>query len=240
VRWRAAAGGDALARGITPEQIAHHPFQAEIISSTVAQIGSRLLFRGYGVGSRTLALAAGLAGVDTTICLDGAHLAGPFRETVASVLRLRDADSVALPPLALITLSATPDDAVAPEERVEIGEEDRALLGARLTGTKTAVLVEPGSPKDADRRAALVDAVVRGRRGRARRARPEGRPSAAAIRSAQRRVARRGRRVGCRPSVAPAARPEVSRARGAIRERCWRAFRSSRSATTYRSISVRS
>lgn len=150
-RWRG---------GIAPERVTRHPFQPEIITSTVAQIGSRLLFRGYGVGSRSLALAAGLAGVDTTICLDEAHLAGPFRETVAAVRRLREDDPVVLPPLALITLTATPEDAVAPPDRVEIGPEDRAALGARITGPKTAVLVEPESPKDADRRRAILHAVM--------------------------------------------------------------------------------
>jgi CRISPR-associated endonuclease/helicase Cas3 len=68
-RWRG---------GIARESRAHHPFQPEIITSTVAQIGSRLLFRGYCVGERSLALEAGLAAVDTTICLDEAHLVEPF------------------------------------------------------------------------------------------------------------------------------------------------------------------
>src|SRR5438132_1258559 len=82
----------------------HHPFQPEIITSTVAQIGSRLLFRGYGVGERSLALEAGLAAVDATICLDEAHLAEPFRQTVQAIRGLRASESTPLPVLRAITL----------------------------------------------------------------------------------------------------------------------------------------
>ena len=150
-RWRG---------GLARERTAYHPFQPEVITSTVAQIGSRLLFRGYGVGERSLALAAGLAGTDTTICLDEAHLAGPFRETVTAVRRLRAAEPFSLPTLGLITLTATPDDSEPADERIELNDADRERLRERLEGVKTASLVELASPKDRDRRAALADAVA--------------------------------------------------------------------------------
>ena len=37
------------------------------------QIGSRLLFRGYGVGPNSRSIHAALAGNDSLIVLDGAH-----------------------------------------------------------------------------------------------------------------------------------------------------------------------
>jgi CRISPR-associated endonuclease/helicase Cas3 len=59
-RWRG---------GIASDRSLHAPTQAQVITSTVAQVGSRLLFRGYGVGRRSLSVEAGLAACDTTICL---------------------------------------------------------------------------------------------------------------------------------------------------------------------------
>ncbi|MHB1469759.1 MAG: type I-G CRISPR-associated helicase/endonuclease Cas3g, partial [Solirubrobacteraceae bacterium] len=117
------------------------PLQPQVITSTIAQIGSRLLFRGYGVGRRSLAIEAGLAACDTTICLDEAHLVEPFRETVESIRAHRRASEreVELPGLRTITLTATP-----PRETIDtltLGEHDRAALGARFVGEKRARLL---------------------------------------------------------------------------------------------------
>ena len=149
-RWRG---------GIAREPGAHHPFQAQVITSTIAQIGSRLLFRGYGVGERSLALEAGLAGVDTTICLDEAHLAEPFRQTVDAIRAIRDRETTGLPRLRPITLTATPVGQFSAADVLAIGDADRAALGTRLTGEKVARLIEPRSDRPADHVAALVDAI---------------------------------------------------------------------------------
>ncbi len=150
-RWRG---------GLAREARSHHPFQPEVITSTVAQIGSRLLFRGYGVGERSLALEAGLAAVDATICLDEAHLAEPFRQTVEAIRELRMQEPAALPGLRVMTLTATPLADIASEEVHAITDADRAALGLRLTGKKRATLVEPASDNVADHLAALTDAVA--------------------------------------------------------------------------------
>lgn len=138
-------------RGGLPERPERQgPLQPQIITSTVAQIGSRLLFRGFGVGGGSLALEAGLAACDTTICLDEAHLAEPFRETVAAIraIRQESEQALALPGLGVITLTATPQADAG--DVVRLGEGDREALGPRWNGRKQAVLVEPQSVRDAD------------------------------------------------------------------------------------------
>ncbi|MHB1537115.1 MAG: type I-G CRISPR-associated helicase/endonuclease Cas3g [Solirubrobacteraceae bacterium] len=131
-RWR----GGLEAR---PERCG--PLQPQVITSTIAQIGSRLLFRGYGVGQRSLALEAGLAACDTTICLDEAHLAQPFRETVKRIREHRRAteQGLELPGLRAIMLTATP-----PREApgaIVLDEQDRVALGSRFYGKKRARLL---------------------------------------------------------------------------------------------------
>ncbi|HMJ01795.1 MAG TPA: type I-U CRISPR-associated helicase/endonuclease Cas3, partial [Conexibacter sp.] len=134
------------------------PQQPQVITSTVAQIGSRLLFRGYGVAPGSLALEAGLAACDTTICLDEAHLAGPFKQTVAAVAELRAAAPAApgLPALRLITLTATPSDGGDEEEVVRLSDADRRQLGCRYTGEKIARLADAGARANESARVELL------------------------------------------------------------------------------------
>jgi len=149
-RWRGALRLDNRSK---------HPLQPEIITSTLAQVGSRLLFRGYGVGERSLPLAAALTAVDATICLDEAHLAEPLRQTVSSIVDRRSDESVPLPALRAITLTATPGGDICPDDVLAVSGADIEALGRRWTGEKLMRLVEPDGLTLADQRKALVAAV---------------------------------------------------------------------------------
>jgi CRISPR-associated endonuclease/helicase Cas3 len=138
------------------------PLQPQIITSTVAQIGSRLLFRGYGVAPGSLPLEAGLAACDTTICLDEAHLAEPFRQTVSAIAALRVAAPAApeLPPTRTMTITATPS-AHEDGDVVRLGQRDREQLGRRFTGSKQARLADAGErANERDRVALLVERTL--------------------------------------------------------------------------------
>jgi CRISPR-associated endonuclease/helicase Cas3 len=140
-------------RGGMPRErgFALHPAQPMVITSTVDQIGSRLLFRGYGLRSYTQPVHAGLLGHDTLILLDEAHLADPFVQTVAAIRReQRRAEQPLHPiqPVRLVRLSATARTAGV---RFQLDQDDlnHPELGKRLTTPKLARLVEaPNGPAD--------------------------------------------------------------------------------------------
>lgn len=159
---RASFGGDtdldplhiAVLRGGMPQENAwaKTPDQPLLAASTVDQIGSRLLFRGYGV-SRTMApIHAGLLGNDTLILLDEVHLAGPFSETLAAVAHWRKVSDTHLQTRwQVVTMSATPGDDDISGDVFSLAEDDRdnSVLVQRLSAHKVASLYEIKSSANA-------------------------------------------------------------------------------------------
>src|SRR5206468_13039229 len=87
------------------------PLQPMLLASTVDQVGSRLLFRGYGVWDKVLPIHAGLVASDSLIFLDEAHCSRPFSETLAAVQRYRGRDwatEYIEAPFAFVQMTATP------------------------------------------------------------------------------------------------------------------------------------
>jgi CRISPR-associated endonuclease/helicase Cas3 len=132
-------------RGGMPQErgFALDPAQPMVITSTIDQIGSRLLFRGYGLSPYSQPLHAGLLGHDTLILLDEAHLGGPFIDTIAAVQREQKRarhQLVPVRPVHLVSLSAT---APTTGDRFQLNEEDFAhpVIKRRRTAPKVARLV---------------------------------------------------------------------------------------------------
>ncbi|GIJ49421.1 hypothetical protein Val02_63070 [Virgisporangium aliadipatigenens] len=77
-----------------------------IVISTVDQVGSRLLFRGYGISGRRRPIDAALVGTDALLLVDEAHLATALLDTAAA-LRERDRSALPVPGLQVVRLTAT-------------------------------------------------------------------------------------------------------------------------------------
>lgn len=87
------------------------PAQPTIITGTVDQVGSRLLFRSYAASSLTAPIHSAMVATDSLIIVDEAHCAVPFFETVKSVERYRGSEWASQPipgPLRVMVMSATP------------------------------------------------------------------------------------------------------------------------------------
>ena len=115
--------------------------QPTILCSTVDQVGSRLLFRGYGVTNRMKPIHAGLLGEGSLILLDEAHLSEPFRQTLTAIRRIGGAG------VKSVLLTATPGIEAARPFR--LSEEDRVhpVLRKRIRTAKPTRLIR--APKAA-------------------------------------------------------------------------------------------
>jgi len=118
------------------------PDQPLIAVSTVDQVGSRLLFRGYGVSDAMKPVHAGLLGCDTLYLLDEVHLSQPFVDTLTAIgnrYRLW-AEHPLHNPFAIVEMSATPGTIRADAFRLDDADRQNAVLSTRLQSAKPVSL----------------------------------------------------------------------------------------------------
>ncbi len=141
---------------------ARTPSRPLLVASTVDQVGSRLLFRGYGLSDSMAPVHAGLLGTDTLLLLDEVHLSGPFRESLAALAPHRTGATPS-DRWQVCCLSATPsDEPDAAHQRFGLEEPDREhpVLGRRLRADKpTRLTPVPVKGKEDARRATFAEAL---------------------------------------------------------------------------------
>ena len=121
------------------------PSAPAVISTTVDQLGSRLLGRAYGIGRYSAAIHAGLAGNDALIVIDEAHLVEPLRQTLSRVHALRQRARHPLPlPWHVITMTATPTTAGS-VLGLDASDLAHPLLASRFGARKLASLHAAGT-----------------------------------------------------------------------------------------------
>jgi CRISPR-associated endonuclease/helicase Cas3 len=153
---------------------ANDPTTPAIILATPDMLGSRLLFRGYGLGRSRSATHAGLLAYDTLVIHDEAHLAPAFTSLLRQVeaRTAKGSETVGRPPLRVIEMTAT----------LASGATDRALvcdvagddaLSARMSAKKSLEVRRVDAPDDTAKTRRAVDekladlAASEGKRGHA-------------------------------------------------------------------------
>lgn len=136
---RLRGGAELSARPLEPSQPA-------IIFATVPMFASRWLFRGYGTSRAMRPVDAALAGIDSLVLLDEAHLARPLlalRRTVAEC-DIGDPSTVVNAKrsrLVMVALTATGE---APDDRFDLDESDlkHPVVRQRVEASKRTALHE--------------------------------------------------------------------------------------------------
>ena len=147
-------GGIASRRPVDPSQPA-------VVLSTLPMYGSRLLFRGYGTTRSMRPVDAALAGTDSLVMLDEAHLVPHLRALIADLGECTPGTRPVLPERRswprLVALTATGD--VRGSNRFELDAEDEQhpLVRQRLDAAKPVELrvVRPGDAGPSLAKAAL-------------------------------------------------------------------------------------
>ncbi|GIE91581.1 type I-G CRISPR-associated helicase/endonuclease Cas3g [Actinoplanes regularis] len=112
------------------------PDRPGIVLGTVDQVGSRLLFRGYGVSDRRRPIDAALTGTDALLLVDEAHLATALLTTLTAAHE-RDRLQLPLPGLSMVQLTATGTRVDNPFTLDQQTHRDDVEAWRRLTAAKT-------------------------------------------------------------------------------------------------------
>ena len=140
-----------------------NPTQPSVIVSTIPMYGSRLLFRGFGSSRSMRPIDAALAGTDSLVLVDEAHLARHLRGLIPKLKQCTPASADALLPARrsapqVVSLTATGDSSA--DDRFELDGDDLAneIVIRRLDAAKP---VEVDTKPRGDTAKALHNAAMK-------------------------------------------------------------------------------
>jgi CRISPR-associated endonuclease/helicase Cas3 len=115
--------------------------QPMVVCTTADQLGSRILFRGYGVSDSMKPVHAALCACDSLVLLDEAHVTKAFCQTMQLLPRYQ-ALHLAAPSMRFVQMTATPAGTIA--RRFELDQADIAhpVLQRRQQAAKLVTLIK--------------------------------------------------------------------------------------------------
>ncbi|TWT29173.1 helicase Cas3 [Posidoniimonas corsicana] len=126
--------------------------QPTIVTTTVDQLGSRLLFRGYGVSNSAAPIQAALIAYDSLVLLDEAHISRPFSQTLKGVggylSKEWNEQPIDVAPMRVVPMTATPPADGAEGFALTLEDRGNKGLARRLEALKPAELVATKNAKD--------------------------------------------------------------------------------------------
>jgi CRISPR-associated endonuclease/helicase Cas3 len=125
--------------------------QSIVVCTTADQLGSRLLFRGYGVTNSSAPIHAALCGCDSLILLDEAHVTRAFSQTMQLLTKyqhVRTSKTALIPPMRFVQMTATPAGDIPEDRRFTLKDENwsdprNKKLKDRLEASKPVTLHKP-------------------------------------------------------------------------------------------------
>ncbi|RIK73872.1 MAG: type I-U CRISPR-associated helicase/endonuclease Cas3 [Planctomycetota bacterium] len=117
--------------------------QPMVVCTTADQLGSRLLFRGYGVSPSAAPIHAALCGCDSLVLLDEAHVTRAFSQTMQLLTRYQKQHATA-PPMRFVQMTATPEPGVKNRFGLDDADRRHPILKARQQASKPTTLIKLG------------------------------------------------------------------------------------------------
>lgn len=127
------------------------PAQPAVVTATVDQYGSRLVFRGYRTSARMAPIDAALCGMDALVAVDEAHIALPLLQTAADCAAYQQTaieKVLAARAVRVVSLSATARSGPErPRHAITDADRHHRVAGRRLAAQRRVTLIDARNPK---------------------------------------------------------------------------------------------